>query len=102
MGNVSFSQWPSVAQPLILMIDLQKNSFLVAFRIIQIKMKRYIKLAILYIKKGIPKFSALVASVIIDNQHKTIANFVLVALFFSSSDIQGLSFPSSTTTTKKC
>lgn len=54
--------------PLILMIDPQKNSFSATFSVIPIKMKRFIKLVILYIKKKIKKYSILVVSITTDNE----------------------------------
>lgn len=52
---------------LILMINPQQNSFSATSRVIPIKMKRYIKLGIQYIKKEIKKYSVLEVSITNDN-----------------------------------
>lgn len=84
--------------PLILMTDPQKkNSFLIASRVTPITMKRYIKLAIQYVDKGIPKYWVLVASIVSDNQFKSQSKIYPLAawiLLFPSDKWQGLSLSS--------
>lgn len=84
--------------PLILMMDPQKkNSCLISPRVTPITVKRYLKLAIQYIKKGIPKCWILVPSIVTDNQFKSQSKIYLLAasiLFFPSDKWQGFSFSS--------